>query len=337
VPEARLIAVASRTLATARSFCAEFPDVYVAEDYEALVADPAIDVIYVATPHHLHAQQTILALEAGKHALCEKPFTLNADEARAVAETARRTGRFCMEAMWMRFMPVVLRAKQLIEAGEIGDPRLLHADFGVATAMSPDSRFYDPAAGGGALLDRGVYAVSLSTMLFGRPERVMALSTMASTGVDEQTGVVLEFGEGRLAVLSCSLSSYTSNTASISGTHGKITLEAPFFCPARLDLERYEPSAPAESGDAPSGNIIEAFSRTEVGRLARRTARPMVRRLRRSVVRIRLDGNGYGYEAAEVVRCLRAGLSESPLMPLEESTMIMETLDRIRSTGRGGH
>jgi len=334
VPDARLVSVASRTPSTAQSFQRDFPGVSVAPSYAALLEDPDVDVVYIATPHHLHAAQTIAALEAGKHALCEKPFTLDASEARAVVDVARRTGRFCMEAMWMRFMPVVLRARELVDGGAIGDPRLLHADFGVATAVDPSSRFYDPALGGGALLDRGVYGVSLATMLFGQPIDVVGLSGLSATGVDEHTGIVLEFEHARLAVVSCSLSSYTSNTASISGTHGKLTIEAPFFCPARLHIERYSPSEPGPAAPASgSASRLDAVRRTSVGRFAIGMARPIVRRSRRKSVRIPLDGNGYGYEAAEVVRCLTDGLRESPLMPLDASVAIMEILDRVRSVG----
>ena len=332
VPQAQLVAVASRSRATSESFQLAYPGTSIAPSYEALVENPAVEVVYIATPHHLHAAQTIMTLEAGKHALCEKPFTVTAEEARAVVEVARRTERFCMEAMWMRFMPIVQRARELIESGAIGEPRLLHADFGVATAVDPASRFFDPAMGGGALLDRGVYGVSLATMLFGRPIDVVGLSAMTSTGVDEHAGMVLRFDRGSLAVLSCSLTSYTSNTATISGTHGKLSIDAPFYCPARLFVERYEPSD-VTPGAKPAGTkkLLDTARRTSAGRRALATARPIVRRLRRTSIRIPIDGNGYGYEAAEVVRCLRSGLTESPVMPLDASISVMEILDELRT------
>ena len=235
----------------------------------------------------------------------------------------------------MRFMPIVQRAKELLESGAIGEPRLLHADFGVATTVDPTSRFFDPAAGGGALLDRGVYGISLATLLFGRPVDVVGLSGMTSTGVDEHAGMILEFDRGSLAVLSCSLTSYTSNTATISGTHGKLSIEAPFYRPARLFLERYEPSDAAH-GARPAGTakLLDTARRTSAGRRALTTARPIMRRLRRTSIRIPIEGNGYGYEAAEVVRCIRSGLTESPVMPLDASAGIMEVLDVLRMRPR---
>jgi dihydrodiol dehydrogenase / D-xylose 1-dehydrogenase (NADP) len=334
VEGAMLSAVASRSAATANAFAARFPEVRVLAGYDAVLADPEVDVVYVATPHHLHAAQSIAALEAGKAVLCEKPFTMDAAEAHRVVEVARRTGGFCMEAMWMRFFPVIRRAKEIVANGTIGEARLLHADFGVPTAAGSDSRFYDPAQGGGALLDRGVYAVSLATLLFGRPTDVLALEGPTATGVDEHVGIVMRFEGGRLAILSASLTSLTHNTALVCGTHGSVAIAAPFFCPERLALRHYR-AAEVESAPTRRDELVALAKRTRPGRAALRTLKPLLAG-RPTRFRAPMRGNGYGYEADEVVRCLRSGELESPLMTLDDSVTVMEALDAARAAARSG-
>jgi predicted dehydrogenase len=332
VPDASLVAVASRTRAVAERFAADFAGTRLLPTVDALVEDESIDVVYVATPHHLHAEQTTLSLQAGKAVLCEKPFTIDATEAREVVAAARRHQRFCMEAMWTRFIPIIQRAKEIVDGGGIGQPRMLHADFGVPTTAAADSRFYDPAQGGGALLDRGVYGVSLAVMLFGRPVGVAAVSGISATGVDEHTGILLRFEGDSLAVLSCSLSSLTSGAAWVSGSEGSLTVHAPFYCPERLTVRRYQTTPPAEAAPQSRRDAVVAMAKGNVlGRAALRLARPVVSRTRRSEVHTAVEGNGYGYEVAEVVRCLRSGALESERMPLDESVTIMEVLDTVRA------
>jgi len=323
-----VVAAASRTAATAASFGQDFSGVSTHDRYEAVIDDPTIDVVYIATPHPLHAEQAIASMRAGKDVLCEKPFAVDADEARAIVEVARAERRFCMEAMWMRCFPVIRRVRELVDDGAIGEPRLLLADFGVPTGGGPTSRFFDPALGGGALLDRGVYAVSLATLLFGRPDAVIAETAMTPSGVDEHDGIVLRFPGGALAVLAASLTALTKNEAVVTGTHGRLTIGAPFFCPDRFDLRQ---AAAVEPGD-PSrrDRLVAAARRNGVGRVALRLAKPLVGdRAKRTLLRV--DGNGYGYELEEVVRCLRAGELESPLVPLDDSIAVMEILDTIRA------
>ena len=333
VDGAELAGVASRSRATAVAFVAAFPGVRVHAEYAELVADSSIDVIYVATPHHLHAAHATMCLAAGKPVLCEKPFTVDAAEARAVVELARQRRLFCMEAMWMRCFPLIRRAGEIVAAGEIGEPRMLHADFGFPTAAGPESRFFDPLQGGGAVLDRGVYSVSLATMLFGRPQTIVAAAGTTESGVDEHAGIVLGFDGGRLAVLSASLTSLTTNTATITGTHGSVTIEPPFYCPERLTIARYHAAGP-RSTPSRRDEVVALAKRSRAGRRALRLAKPFLGG-RRTRINVPIDGNGYGYEAAEVVRCLRAGEVESPLMPLDESVMIMEVLDTARRQFEG--
>ena len=332
VPDAALSAVWSRSETTAHEFVARFPGTRVANHPDELVAADDVDVVYVATPHHRHAPDSLLALRNGKPVLCEKPFALSHAEASAVVEEARKGGLFCMEAMWMRCIPAIRRAKELIDQGVIGDPRMMTADFGAATTYDPSSRFYDPAQGGGALLDRGVYAISLAHLFFGTPDSAVGLSSQTPSGVDEQIGAVLRFPEGRLGVLAASLGSTTPSAAVIAGTTGRLHLEAPFFCSSRLSIVP-TPISEWTDLDEPSlrTRASAALKRSRLGSELVHRAKTVLRPP--EVVRLPLSGNGYSYEASEVVRCLRMGVTESSLMPLDESLAVMKTLDRLHQAG----
>jgi predicted dehydrogenase len=272
----------------------------------------------------------LLCLEQGKAVLCEKPFTVNAREARRVVEVARKKRLFCMEAMWMRFIPAVQRARELVRAGAIGEPRLFTGSFCVANAYDPKSRFFDPALGGGALLDRGVYPLSLATFLFGMPERITGQAGLAPTGVDEHSTLLMQFSGGRLAQFASSLSHTTRNEATIAGTHGRLLIHEPIYCPQQLTLTRY---APATVTAARAPGLMQRVAGLARGNaLVRGVYGGLRATLRRSEQSFKLPitGNGYNYEAAEVMRCLRAGELESPLMPLDESVRIMELMDEVR-------
>jgi predicted dehydrogenase len=331
LPDATLAGVASRTEATARDFARQVSVQRVYTSYEELVNDPSINVIYVATPHHRHMEDCLLCIEHGKAVLCEKPFTINANDARRVVTAARKRRVFCMEAMWMRFLPAVRRARDLVASGSIGEPRMLTADFGVATAFDAKNRFYDPAKGGGALLDRGVYPISLAVMLFGMPEQIVSQAGISPTGVDEHSALLMRFSGGRLAVLSSSLSTYTTNEAAVMGTRGKLRIHAPFYCSEQLTLSRYTPGT-VTSASAP-GLKQRVMGRLRQNALMRRTYQSLKPLLSRGEhrERLRVEGNGYNYEAAEVMRCLRAGELESKLMPLDETIAIMAIMDEVRS------
>lgn len=332
LPDARLVGIASRTVETVRQFTRMHPVERVYASYEEMVRDPSLDVIYVATPHNRHVHDVTLCLEHGKAVLCEKPFTVNARQARQVIELARARRLFCMEAMWMRFIPLIRRVAELAASDQFGDLRMLMADFGVANAYQPQSRFYNPALAGGALLDRGVYPISLAHMLFGKPDEVVGLAGMTREGVDEHSALVLRFPKGRLAVLASSLSSFGSNGAMLSGTHGKIQIHAPFFCPQRMTIERYQPALdPVGSDLTLKHRLVEGIKQNPVLKRVYPVVRSLVRPRSRDVT-MRIKGNGYNYEAAEVMRCLRLGLTESPLMTLDETLQIMETMDTVRAT-----
>ncbi len=288
-----LIAVGSRSQEKADQFADQFNIPHRHASYEALVADPEVDAIYVATPHPMHKENTLLCLAHGKHVLCEKPFTINAGEAKATIDEARQRKLFLMEAMWTRFIPAVVEAKRLIDDGAIGEIRMINADFGYRAGFNPASRAFDPALGGGGLLDVGIYPLSLASMFLGRPDRIASLAEIGQTGVDEQSAIVLGYPGGQLATIYSAVRTNTPQDAIIMGTNGMIRIHPPFWIPKKLTLTQ-------------SGKGAQALE-------------------------IPFEGNGYNYEAAEVANCVRAGQLESTVMPLDESLQLMETMDAIRA------
>ncbi|MFE5815099.1 Gfo/Idh/MocA family protein [Streptomyces sp. NPDC056479] len=295
LPDAEVVAVASRRQDSADAFAERFGIPRAYGDWSALAEDGDIDVVYVATPHSAHREAAGLCLEAGRNVLCEKAFTLNAREARELVALAKARGSFLMEAMWMYCNPLVRRLKALVDDGAIGEVRHVQADFGLAGPFPPSHRLRDPAQGGGALLDLGVYPVSFAQLLLGEPSDVTARATLSAEGVDLQTGALLSWDSGALASLHCSIVGGTATSASVTGSGGRIDVPNGFFFPDRFVLHR-------------DGRDPEEF-----------TADPA-------------DGprNSLRHEAAEVMRALRAGETESPLVPLEGTLAVMRTLDAIR-------
>ena len=291
--DAELVAVGSRSQETADAFGDEFGVDRRHPSYEALANDPGVDAIYISTPHSLHRENSLLCLNAGKAVLCEKPFMINAREAVDVVDAAREKRLFLMEAMWTRFLPVMVRVKELLAEQTIGDVQMLAADFGFRTNVNPQHRLFDPALGGGALLDVGVYPVSLASMIFGAPARVAGVAHLGDTGVDEQGAMVLGYDGGQIASLYTAVRTNTPHDALIMGTKGSIKINSPWWKPTALTV------------------LVDG-------------AEP-------EVVELPYEGNGYNYEAAEVGRCLRAGKLESDQMPLDETLAIMRTLDQIRA------
>lgn len=238
LPDAEVVAVASRSEASARAFGERFGIPRAYGDWASLAKDADIDVVYVATPHAAHRAAAGLCLEAGRNVLCEKPFTLNVREAGELVDLARREGRFLMEAMWMYCNPMVRRLKQLVDDGAIGEVRTVQADFGLEGPFPAAHRLRDPAQGGGALLDLGVYPVSFAQLLLGEPAGIAAQAVLSDEGVDLQTGAVLSWDSGALAALHCSIDGGTGTSASVTGTRGRIDLPAGFFHPERFVLHR---------------------------------------------------------------------------------------------------
>ena len=293
LPAAKLMAVGSRTAEQANVFGKQFEVSHRHASYAALANDPDVDVIYVATPHSCHMENALLALSAGKAVLCEKPFAINAREAEQVITFARTKKLFLMEAMWTRCFPLMTRLRELLKSNVIGEVRMLTADFGFRAEYYEEERLFNPAFGGGALLDVGVYPVSLASMIFGAPTRIATLAHLGKTGVDEEAAVILSHARGQLAVLSAAIRTETPQEAIIMGTQGRI----------RIHREWWRPKAMKLSRDGVEDERME----------------------------FPLTGNGYQFEASEVMNCLRAGKLESSVMPLDETLSIMKTLDAIRS------
>jgi predicted dehydrogenase len=291
--DADLAAVGSRAQESADAFGDTFGIAKRYASYEALVADPEIDLVYVSTPHQCHKDNTILCLEAGKGVICEKPFTINRAEAEEVFAVAEKTGMFLMEAMWTRYIPAVQQAMRWIEGGAIGDVRMVQASFGFR-ADEGEGRLFDPAAGGGSLLDVGIYPITLAHLAFGRaPDRIESIPYLGYNGVDEQAAILFGYEGGGVALLGSAIRTETPLDGYIMGSEGMITLHDTFWNASRasLTLNEQEP----ETMEFP------------------------------------LDCNGYEYEAREAQRCFHAGLLESPVMTHAVTLEIMGIMDGIRA------
>lgn len=229
-----MTAVGSRRAAAAADFAAEFGIARAHGSYEQLVADPEVDAIYVATPHPMHVEAALLAIDAGKHVLVEKPFTLSQPEARLIAERAEQRGVVAMEAMWTRFLPHMVRVRELIAEGAIGEVRTVIADHTQSLPTDPDHRLQNPELGGGALLDLGIYPVSFAVDILGLPTAVQAHAAMTPTGVDRQTAMIFSYDDGRQAVLHCALDTAGSNRAVVIGTEGAIEIDRVWYTPTTV-------------------------------------------------------------------------------------------------------
>lgn len=332
LPDAELVAVGSRNRERAEAFGRELGVLHRLGSYTELVGHPQVDVVYVATPASAHRENILLGLEAGKAVLCEKPFTVDAGQAREVVAVARRQGRFLMEAMWTRFVPATVRLRELLAAGAIGDVRCLIADLGRSADVRSKGRLLSPELGGGALLQSGIYLVSLASMIFGSPDRVRSLADAGATGVDEQAGVLLGYPGGKLALLFCSIGARTPREATVVGTAGQVRIHPPVSCPSSLTLRsRSDPFL----GSGLRQRMMQYGKRSRLVRRLRerytRLGERFVHDIRTRVIRAPVIGEGLWYQAAEVMQCLRAGRTESTIMPLDESVAIMETVDAVRS------
>ena len=296
--DAQLYAVSSRGQGSATAFAEEhgfavsYYDGPSGSGYRQLLADPRVDVVYVATPHAQHFEVVRAALEAGKHVLCEKPFTINASEALELVQLAGERSLFLMEAVWTRFLPATRRALEIIRSGGIGTVRWVQADLGFPAAYDPADRLWDPAAGGGALLDLAVYPLTWAVAALGFPAGLTAQGHLNQDGVDVQNTLTLEYPQGAAAQLTSSLQSAGPGTATISGTAGWIRTGSPLYNPRKLEICGQD------------GNTrVEEFHE---------------------------EAEGFIHELRETSRCIRAGLQESPLMPWAETVQMMGLLDQAR-------
>lgn len=293
VPQARLHAVASRSLVKAQDFAQTYGVAHAVGSYEELLAVPGIDAVYIATPHSEHHAHALLCLRAGLPVLCEKAFAQNARQAQEMIQTAQERGVFLMEAFWTRFFPAIQHALALVQAGAIGEVKHLAADFGFNTEFKPESRLFAPALAGGSLLDVGVYPLFISQLFLDVPAAVRAVATPAPTGVDQNCTMALAYASGATASLFSTIAATTNNYCVLYGTTGQLHLTGRFHAPSGLEIHR--------PGQAPE---VMPYPKT---------------------------GLGYHHEAAHVQECLAQGLTESPMLPLAFSLDLMRTLDAVRA------
>jgi len=290
----RVAAVGSRQQATSEAFGERYNIPHRHGSYDSLVQDPEVDIVYVATPHPMHLENALAAIAGGKHVLVEKAFTIDAAGARRIVAAAHAAGVFAMEAMWTRFLPSMARVVELVHSGAIGTPRVLLADHNQYIPYDRAPRVHELRLGGGALLDLGIYPISFASRLFGTPVAVTAKATLTKLGADEITSGIFEYSNGAQTVFQAGFLAPGPNVATIIGSDGYIVLDGVWYTQTSFTL--YDRDS----------RIVERYTE-------------------------KIDGRGMQYQALEVERCVRQGLTESPTMPLHETVSIMETMDAIRS------
>jgi len=290
-PDAVLVGVGSRTQDGAQAFADEFGGTAYGS-YEALAQADDVDLIYVGTPHPMHFENVRMALEAGKGVLCEKAFTVNRAEAEQLVALARARNLFLMEAMWSRYLPGLAEVRRIVESGEIGKVVQVIADLGFASPAGPEHRLFNPELGGGALLDIGIYPLSIAVALLGPVASVVAQADIGPTGIDEQTSFVLKHRGGGLSSCSCSLRAHLPSELTIAGDLGRVRMNTKF-------------------------HHAQTVTVTRLDGVARTVATPYL-------------GNGYVHEVIEAQRCWQAGLIESPGMTHEDTLALMGVMDEIR-------
>jgi predicted dehydrogenase len=289
VAGAEALAVASRSIERAQAFATDHGLARAYGSYAEIMSDQDVDAVYIATPHPQHYAIALAAIAAGKAALVEKTFTATVAGAEEIITAARQQRVFVMEAMWTRFQPAIVTARSLIDDGAIGEVRQLQADLGVDRPYDPADRLFDPAQGGGAMLDLGVYVVSFAQYFLGTPDRIAVNGSLTPTGVDAEAGVLLGYDDGRVATLLMSLKHRTPGAARIHGTNGWIEVPPRFHHPHRIVLCR-------------KGQEPEIISRPPLG-------------------------TGYSHELIEVTECIRAGRTESVIMPLSDTLAVQRILN----------
>jgi len=292
--DARISSVASRSSVRAELFAEKWGIKNAFGNYADIFNDPELDVIYIATPHSLHFENTMMCLEKSIPILCEKPFTINSKQLSLLVNLARKNKTFMMEAIMTRFLPTIETTLNIINSGELGKIRVIDADFGFKAEYNPESRLFNPDLGGGCLLDIGIYPVFLCLLLLGYPDEIKATSIKTSTGVDESTSISLRYNDGAIASLFCTFAAHTETSASIYCEKGKIRINPRWPSLSNLTVSRENHKVE----DKKFNYVL----------------------------------NGYDYEAMEVMNCLKQGLTESPGLNLEFSLQLMKLLDAIRKT-----
>ena len=291
-----LVAVGSRSQEKADEFGDMFNVPRRYDSYEGIANDPDVDVVYVATPHPMHHDVVINLLNAGKNVLCEKPMAMNVAETREMIEAARANGRFLMEAVWTRFRPAMVKVREFLNDGSIGDVQYMTATMGWKNPFDPEFRLYNKDLGGSALLDAGVYAVQMVHMVLGEPIETVSVATLGESGVDENCMITTRYEKGAVANAGITVRANSRNLTMIAGTNGSIVMDHDWHRPSTFTLYR--------NGEEP-----EFFDCSH-------------------------EGIGYQFEQMEVGKCLREGLTEHPVMPLDETLQVAQIMqDALRSWG----
>lgn len=285
--------VGSRSLVSSKAFAEQYGVPTAHGSYEDLAADPMVDVIYIATPHPFHHANALLALNAGKHVLVEKSFTMNARQAQDIIGLAQSKGLVALEAMWTRFLPHMVRVRDVIKEGTIGELRKVVASHNQNLPKDPAHRLNDPALGGGALLDLGIYPVSFAFDILGVPSHITATGTLTATGVDRQTAAIFDFDSGAQAIVDCELDAASPNRALVIGTRGWIDIEHTWYNPVPFTVYSID------------GSVIERYDQP-------------------------VNSRGMQYQAAELERLVRSGDTAGTILPPTESVAVMAAMDEIR-------
>ena len=284
-------AVGSRTIDSAAAFAADFPGSLPYGSYEELVTSD-VDAIYVASPHPMHEEHALLAMRAGKPVLCEKAFTINQRQAQNLVDYSHQENIPLMEAMWTRFLPHIQIIKEIIAAETLGEIQLIHADHGQYIPVERALRLWEPELGGGALLDLGIYPLTLAHLVLGVPKTITAVATLTDKNVDLQTSMTLTYENGAHAMLSCTMAVRSSVAAVIAGDKARIEIDGSFYAPTSFRV------------------ITRDGAVTEYPK--------------------NYQGGGLREEAREFARVVRAGELESPLMTHETSLELMRQMDEVR-------
>lgn len=293
LPNARLYAAASRSLENAQIFAAEMGFEKAYGSYEEMVNDPEVDVVYIASPHSHHFEHTLLCLNHKKAVLCEKAFAINSKEVNLMIEASRRNNTFLMEAFWTRFQPSFLKAMEIIRSGELGALKMVRSDFAFNAEYNPEKRLYNVALGGGSLLDIGIYPIFMALMALGKPSAINTMATFCPTGAEETIMMSFQYPDGETASLVSSFASFSSTQTEFCCENGFVRLNRRFYTPTTLTYWK---------------NWEEE----------------------KTIIMEKGAGFGYELEAAHVMECLDAGLTESPMMPLSLSLELMQIMDWVR-------
>lgn len=288
-----LVAVGSRSQESADAFAAEYNVAHAHPSYEALAADPDVDIVYIATPHPSHVENALLLLEHGKHVLVEKPFTLNAEQAATIRGAAASRGLLAMEAMWTRYLPHMVRVREIIASGVLGPLRAVMADHTQDLPDDPDHRLNNLALGGGSLLDLGIYPISFTWDIFGAPATIQSAARIKETGADAEIATIFTYPGGEIATTLSTSVAAGPNTASVLGESARIEIDRVWYMPTSFRVVD------------PDGSVLEHYVST-------------------------VEGRGMQFQALAAERLVAETNVAGDILPIDETVAIMGTLDEVR-------